>query len=363
MPELETPAANVTESAPVVTAPTELPALSTLTPEQRQSWRETGELPKSQDSAPAKDNAAPDSAPDKNDSKKPAVTASDSAPDTQQQKPRQKTKEDTERRFQELTDRLKKAEERAEALERARQQPEKRDTPQVSQPVPEAYKPLDEKKYFADNPKATYEDFVRTAARHEAQWEAKGLIEKALASERQRLAQDAATREMQSKMAEVKERYPDAEEKVSSATNALMSDPQIAPAVKQILNESDVLVDVMYVLGSDGAELAKFVSLAKSNPGQALRKIALTEQLVKAELAKPAGERSTTERDESGKFVSSKAKDETSAPPQSKAPRPPVEVGGRGSAPEDGALAAVKAGDFRSAKAAFSAKYAAEHKL
>src|ERR1039458_5817347 len=178
MPDLETPAAIQTDPAPVVTfVTTELPALSTLTPEQRAEWRTSGEMPEKQDSAPAKDKAAPDSAPDK--TKKPAVTASDSATDTTQQKPHLKTKEDTEQRFKDLTDRLKKAEDRAEAAERARTTPNKRDDKQVSQPVPEAYKRLDEKDYFAKNPKATYEDYIDAAVQHGAEYRSEQVVQRA----------------------------------------------------------------------------------------------------------------------------------------------------------------------------------------
>lgn len=350
------------------TTPEVLPALSTLSPEQRQTWRETGELPKVADSATAtekKDPAAPDSAPDA----KKTASASDSATD-KSQKPHLKTKEDSEKRYQDLLDRAKKAEERAEAAERARTQPEKRDDKQVSQPVKEEYKPLDEKKYFADNPGKTYEDFVRAAARHEAKWEADIQVKQAIAAERQRFSQEAATRELTAQLEEAKERYPDVQEKVVAATGVIFNDQQIPFAVKQLLNESDVLIDLMYVLQSDAGEFSQFLQLARTQPGAALRKIALTESLVKEQLK--AGKSTTAARGEDGKFVKTAAEKDTparkeeSAEPISRAPRPPVEVGGRGAAPDNPVLAAAKAAPgklTRQTKEALTREYAASHNV
>lgn len=342
-----------TESATV--APS-VPELSSLTKEERSTWRETGKLPEAKSTADVKESV-PDSDPEDS----PAV-ASDSATEQTQQKPKPhlKTKDDTEKRFKELTERLKKAEERAEAAERARQ-PERRESKQDSVPAPEAYKPLEESKYFADNPKATYEDFVRAAARHEAKWEAKQEIEKAIMGERQRISQEAAAKELTTKMKEAKERYPDVQEKVVSATNSIMGDQQIPVAIKALLNDSDVLVDLMYVLNE---ELPQFIELAKTNPAAALRKIVTTESLVKEQLSGKTATKEIPARGEDGKFkpTSETVKPEATAEPISRAPRPPVEIGGRSSAAEDGALAAVKSGDFRTAKAEWDRRYAAEHK-
>lgn len=319
-------------------------------PAQRDDWNKTGNQPVKADSATApqkKDKtAAPDSAPD---SKKTA-SASDSATEDKSQKPHLKTKEDSEKRYQDLLDRAKKAEERAEAAERARTQPEKRDDKQVSQPVREEYKPLHDKKYFAENPGKTYEDFVRAAARHEAKWEADIQVKQAIAAERQRFSQEAATRELTTKLEEAKQRYPDVQEKVVAATGTIFNDQQIPFAVKALLNESDVLVDLMYVLQADAGEFSQFLQLARTQPGAALRKIALTESLVKEQLR--AGKSTTAARGDDGKFVKTDtekdvtARKEAPAETKPRAPKPPSEVGGRGTAPEDALKEAAKAGKF-----------------
>jgi len=100
-----------------------------------------------------------------------------------------------------------------------------------------------------------------------------------------------------------------------------------------MLNDSEVLPDLLYTLGSDPKELASFLNLAKTAPGKALRYIALTESLIREEL-----ESGTKETKPPAKPITS-------------APKPPAEVGGRASTPGDQLEAAAKANDFRSFKA------------
>jgi len=369
-------AVTTVDSAPTPETPAVLPELSSLTPEQRQTWRETGELPTLQDSAPAKKEkvAAADSAPQK-DEKKTAPNASDSATDNDTQKPHRKTKEDTERRFQELLDRVKRAEERAEALER-KSQPEKRE--QASQPAPEAKAPnlktfLEQFFAKAENKGKNYEDGVEAWA--EARDKDRG--KQVEAQVRQQIAAEQAQRELNSKVEDAKQRYPDWEQRIQPAVKAITEDQSIPMAVKALINDSPVFVDLLYVLG-EADTLKDLISTAKANPTAALRRIALTEQLVEAELAKQKGsdkapdkssenaaasddgEKSTPERDGSGKFVSAKASE-----PISRAPKPPAELGGGGTPPADAVAAALKATPgklTRSAKEALNRLYAEGHR-
>jgi hypothetical protein len=359
----ETPAVTVTDSAPVA-----LPELSSLTQEQRQTWRTTGKLPsEKQDSAPAKTSEEPeksetavaDSAPQKE-----AVSASDSATDKTQ--PHVKPKDYGEKRYQELANENKSLRDRLEALERRSSQTEKREVKQDSQPAPvkDEYKPLDEKEWFTANAGKTYEDFVRAAARHEAQWEAKNQIELAIQNERQRISQESAARELESKVSDANERYGKEEAaKIFPALNEVVTDQKVPMAVKAMLNDSDVLVDLMYTLASDPAEFSKFLNLAKSNPAAAIRQIVTTEGLVR-ETLKGNSSKATPERGKDGKFQAKEpeAKPEA-AEPVTRAPRPPEEVGGRSTSPTDEVTAAVKSGDFRSVKAAMTRDYAASHKF
>jgi hypothetical protein len=374
--------------------------ISTWSSEQKQEWSRTGKVTPSKsdsatdksktavpDSAPdkkasadaasdsatdeKKKTAVPDSAPDsKNDKKTSADIASDSATD-KTQKPHLKTKDDTEKRITELLDRVKAAEERAEAAERRSTQPEKRETKQPSQAAPEEYKPLDEKEFFAKNQKATYEDFVRAAARHEAQWEAKGLIEKAIAGERQRIQQETASKELKAKVEDANQRYGAEEtQKIFPALDKVLNDEQIPYAVKAMLNESDVLIDLLYVLQGDSSEFQKFLGLARSSPGAAIRKIVTTEALVKEQLKTGKASSSTSisatttpERGEDGKFKPAKEaveekpdKEEAPAKEKPRAPKPAQEVGGRGAASEDPAKAAARTGNYSAFEAEMNRK-------
>lgn len=319
----------------------------TWSPAQTEDWNRTGNQPTKADSATADEKdktAAPDSAPDK----KKTASASDSATEEKDksQKPHLKTKEDTEKRIQELLDRAKRAE---DALA-AKAQPEKRDDKQVSQPAPVAVKVPSLKtfvdEYFAkpENKGKSYEDGVEA-------WQEMRDAENAKQVEqrmRNQIAQEAASREFQVKAQEAKERYPDLDQKVPVAFKALAMDPQIPAAIKAMLDGSDVLLDVMYTLGSDPVELATFVHLAKTDPGAAIRKFVVTESLVKEQL-KAAGKNTTTARGEDGKFkadADAASKKEASAETKPRAPKPPSEVGGRGTAPEDALKEAAKAGKF-----------------
>lgn len=355
-----------TDSAPV--SPSVLPELSSLSQEQRAEWRRTGEMPSSPDSAPAKkdESAVADSAPQKD--KKTAVTRSDPAPekDTQQHAP--KPKEYGEKRFQELANENKTLKERLEALERKSSQPEKREEKQVSQPAPKAeeYKPLDEKQWFKDNQGKTYEDFVRAAARHEAKWEADQQVKQAMQNLRQEMAQESAKKELQTKLNDATERYGKEEVgKIFPALESIVKDEQIPYAVKAMINDSDVVIDLLYTLRGDEAAFTDFLKLSKSNPAAAIRQIVTTESLVREQLkANSEKARGTDGKfQKTGKEPDAKAAETAAAKPETRAPRPPVEVGGHSSPPEDAAVAAVKADDFRAAKGAFLRDYAARHKL
>jgi hypothetical protein len=161
--------------------------------------------------------------------------------------------------------------------------------------------------------------------------------------------QKAEQKVIADKLAEAKTRYgDDAEARIRSTAKSVFNDEQIPMAVKALANDSPVLVDLMYVMGSDPNELDEFVALAKSNPGAAIRKLVLVEKLVQEELAKggtpkASGNGDAPERDERGKFLP--AKKVTSAPP------PPRETSGRSSPPPDAVKRAIDDGDFLSYRA------------
>lgn len=155
---------------------------------------------------------------------------------------------------------------------------------------------------------------------------------------------DADVKAMRTKAAE---RYgPDYEAPLKHAAEQIFTkDAGAVPAViKQMFNDSDVLPDLLYTLGTKTDDLNSFVELAKSDPGKAIRKLVIMENLIREELAKPKAQETEgqTERDESGKFVAAK---DPPAPPAKKTtntPPPPREASGTGSAPPDELAAAYK---------------------
>ena len=349
--------------------PAALPELSSLTPEQRQTWRATGNLPTKQDSAPAKKETTQ---ADSSTAATKTADASDSATEKDAQKPHLKTKEDTATRIRELLEENKTLRTRTEEGERRRSEPEKREAKQESHPAPEVYKPLDADEFFKGNPAKgqsghkTYEDFVRASGKHEGQWAARQEI----AAENSRKAQVEAAKEMNEKLSDAQKRYPEwNQDRFQATAKAFMDDPQISPAIKGMIDQSPVIVDLLYVFDSDPKAKADFINTCKTNPAAAVRKLVLTEQLVMEQLNKgksattektsEATSKATPERGTDGKF---QKKEEAAAEPISRAARPVPEVGGRGSATEDGLVAAVKSDDFRSFKNAANRQYAADHR-
>jgi hypothetical protein len=180
---------------------------------------------------------------------------------------------------------------------------------------------------------------------------------KAIEDYRREQAQNAATLSVNQKMAEAKTRYgDDATDIISRTARAIIGDPQIPTAVSSIINGSPVWSDVLYAMGSKPGEIEAFIELAKANPGDAIRKAIVYEQLVQAELAKGGKQDSEygeeTPRDPAGKFT----KPPPEKPKTSDAPRPPSELSGRGTTPRDEAERAVAADDFTSYKRAQNAK-------
>lgn len=158
------------------------------------------------------------------------------------------------------------------------------------------------------------------------------------------------------KLEDARKRYTDADSVIFPTNAAIFNDKGVSPAVKAIVGDSPVFVDLLYALGP---ERDAFVQLARTNPSAAIRRAIVMEQLVTAELTKGGkaeGEASgDTARGEDGKFKAPE-KQVTKAPP------PPKEVSGRGSPPADEVEGAVKANDFRAFRDAQNRKALNKHK-
>jgi hypothetical protein len=166
---------------------------------------------------------------------------------------------------------------------------------------------------------------------------------------KEEMRQSAATQAMQTKLDEAKSRYGDeAEPKILDTAKTVFEDQAIAPAIKTAIGRSKVMVDALYVMGSDPDELASFVDLSIKDPLEALRKWYTVEALVQAELEKLAGKPdagkpetngNTPARDEDGKFLPARI--------TKKAPAPPTELGGNSSPPGDERDRAAATGNVR----------------
>jgi hypothetical protein len=124
---------------------------------------------------------------------------------------------------------------------------------------------------------------------------------------------------------------------------------EIPGVVQALIDQSPVIVDLLYVMGEKPEDLAAFLALAKSNPGAAVRKLVFTEQLVIDELRKgkgaappDAGTEPAAGRDPSGRFTAPAPV----KPKASAAPAPADEVSGRAPTPQDELAAAANKGEF-----------------
>jgi len=263
-------------------------------------YRQDGEVPERFRTAAAE--SAPDGTQEKTGkpvAEKPEL-APDSEPDESQELP-PKAKPHEKRILQLL--------EKQRELER--QLAEKQDAkPAASSPVAasvvQAGEPNPEDKNDDGTPKfKTYEEFTRALARWEIRLE--------LEADRQRAQEREANKALQSKLEDARTRYDDADD-VIFPTSKSIHDAQIPVAVKEVFGQSDVFVDLCYVVGSDPEELKKFIALAQSNPRAAIGKVFEYERCIKEQLSKASDD-----------------KDSAPAPKKTGAPKPPAPVSGASS--------------------------------
>jgi hypothetical protein len=154
----------------------------------------------------------------------------------------------------------------------------------------------------------------------------------AVARTRQEQAQLETQKAMGEMLKQATAKHPDAVDKITSTTREIMDK---APLFMQsFINDSEVLGELLYTL-SDATTLNNLLETAKTNPGKALRVMRDMELGVEKALSKPE--------------VKAEAKPEDKTPESKpRAPKPPSEVGGRGAATEDAAVAAARDGNFGS---------------
>lgn len=161
----------------------------------------------------------------------------------------------------------------------------------------------------------------------------------------QRQTEEAGLRKLSSEIDEAKSRYDKFDlTTINDAAGEIWNDQQINPLVKDKLGKSELAIDLLYTLTGAEADYKAFLGLAKSDPVAAITKLAIMESAIREELKIAKGK--ATE-DDKGKEAKGKAPQAA----EPRAPKPPSEVGGRGTATEDAAIAAARAGDFRSFEA------------
>lgn len=330
------PAAPSPAPAPEKAAETPLASIPT-DPAAYAEWRQTGKLPGDKTDEPPKKKEAPASskAPSGDDSAEPSESSAASEAGG-------KGRSNAETRIRQLVSERDSYKARLEALETG-----KKDAPAASSAAPvkddkaapspateELKRPVKPDQDSFDTWDA-YEQAREQYYEDLADWKAAQRIE----ADRQRQRQEAQSKEMEGKLAEAKQRYgEEAEPRIVETAKTVFDDQQVPLAVKTALGRSSVLVDALYVMGSDAKEFAEFMRLAKQDPLEALRKWFTIEGLVKEELG-GKGAAATPERGPDGKFLPEK-------PARKAAPAPPVELNGNSSPPGDQSERAAAAGNF-----------------
>jgi hypothetical protein len=294
----------VQESSTTPVMEVERGALVNLTPEQRSEYKLTGELP-----TPKKEEAATSS---ESETAKPAGEAE--ALKNQQEKP-VKAKQTAEERIAQLESTIEKIRKGSGSVK-----PKAEAAPAPEQNTVNRTKPKPDAKNTDGTPKYdTYEEYTLDLT--DWRWEQREA-EKAAKEQ-----QSAQAKSLNEKIDNARTRYDNVDAVLQPAANEIYQDSTISPVIKQMIGDSDVIVDLLFTLGSDQAEFAKFLKMAKEEPGKAIRYIALTESLIAQELAVKA---------EHAVVVVEPAK------PRTQAPKPPVEVGGRATTPPDSLQAALE---------------------
>lgn len=317
-------------------------------PAAYQHWRQTGEIKQAKESKPTKDaEPAPAKQSPADAEQAEGKSAASEAEHKTQEKPKPQRSE-AATRLEELLADIKRAgltpaELKTFKREAAAQAKQSETTAQPPAQQPEPLK----KPKLADF--QSWEEFEAARDKYDEQRTTQA-IQRAIQEDRAQQAQRAAAEQAAAKLAEAKQRYgAEAEPAILATNQRIFNDQSIHPAVKGLINDSPVIADLLYVMGSKPEDFDEFVKLAQTNPGQAIRKVVLLESLVTDELKKQQtatatnGNANGQARDESGQFV----KAAPPAKPVKEAPPPATEVSGKSSPPKDALEAAFDRDDFR----------------
>lgn len=278
-------------------------------------YRETGEVPERFRPAENAESASAEEEDDPSEGEE-SESASESDTGEEQQekgkKPKRQTAEERIAQLEATIDKIKRGagiERKAEVATAT----DSKDQPKVPQNYGEwrkSFKPSEWiEQYGKDHPQESYED--ANAAMSDYLDDIRSQFK---AIEQQRSSQ---AKELTNKVTDARSRYGEEFDEILQPTvEKIVSDARINPAIKEVINDSDLIADLIFVLGTDEKALNDLRSLPT---GKALRYIAALENGIIEELAETEEE---TPRDEDGKFVASPAK------PKTNAPKPPSPVGG-----------------------------------
>jgi hypothetical protein len=343
MADVETPAAEPSPAAPAATSEAAKPEpVSVPTDaEEYAEWRQTGKLPEKKPSE--EDDSAPSKSADKKSGK--AAPASDAGQ-------RRQGRTDAETRKEELNREIRDLLAKRDSLRQEVEPPAgKKDVKAEPSPAPEQGAPKRpvRPKQEDFNDWKTYQDAEDKYLEDLADFKAAQRLEEHTLRQRQ----EALTQEMQKRLDDARERYgQEAETTITTTAKTVFADQAVAPALKAAMGRSDVLVDALYVMGSDANELSQFLELGKVDPIEALRKWFTVEALVREELKSPgkATPNGAPARGSDGKFLP-ETKVEIVKPAKREAPSPPRELGGNSAPVGDERERAAKHDDFRAFKA------------
>lgn len=264
-------------------------------------YRQSGELParfRSTDQNADSETADAQEETEESESESSELVSESETEEAQEQVP-----ESTAKRIKDL---LAERHELRSKLAEAEKKDAKPDSSPAKPEIPATRtKPTADDKKSDGTPKfTTYEDFVEDLA----DWKAEQRIESA---KRDQIQQDSL-KALQNTMDDARTRYDDADEVIFPAAKAI-NEAKIPLAVKEVFAQSENFIDLCYVVGSDPAELKKFISLAQSNPRAAIGKVFEYERGIQEELSKPSEGKGAPEKK------------------QTTAPKPPSTVNGASS--------------------------------
>jgi hypothetical protein len=290
----------------------------TWSPEQREHWNETGEIPeppKKQEPEPA----APPAKEEESEPKGKTAAEPETAPSQRKKDRKPGEKLNAEERIAQLTAEVRELKER----ERSREAAPK--AAPAAEPAKQPEAPKRPNPYTWKGTPEEYEAAVDTYEKHQ-----KELV---IQEFQRNGAAEVQRQRLQAQFDEAKTKYPESEAKIKESLKTLFFTPEtkLPGVILNMFNDSECLVDLMYVLG-DTTTRSNFIETAQKNPGKAIRALVQMEADVMAKRSAPAPEE--------------KRDSKSSEEPKPRAPKPPSEVGGRAAAGEDALRAAAEANDF-----------------